>query len=392
MRILYHHRTQGEEPESVHIDAIVEALRGMGHEVRVVGPAAGRAKAASSARSRPSILGRIKAAVPGAVFEVLQIGYNAVVWLRLLRAIRGFRPHLVYERYALYMFGGVAAARLARVPLVLEVNTAYAQSWARYFSLRFQGIARRIERSTLVSADHVITVSGVMRAKIEAIGVPADRVSVCHNAVDPAAMDPARFEAAPLRQALGLDGFTLGFVGTMNRWQGIARYFEVFEQSFARVPDLNFLMVGDGEFRAELQARCAERPWARRVVFTGRKSHAEVPEHIAAMDACLLLDSNDYGSPMKVFEYLALGKPVVAPRVDPVLEVLRDRETALLIEPGDVDQMVRAIVDLHADPGLRARLAHAGRAQVLRHHTWRGNAGEIVRVAGRLGAQGVAAC
>ena len=381
MRILYHHRTQGEEPESVHIDAIVDALRQLGHEVELVGPARGSPKPGSGRRS---LLGRIKSAVPGAVFELLQIGYNAVVWLRLRRAVRRFCPELIYERYALYTFGGMIAARQCGIPLVLEVNTAYAQSWAKYFNLRFQALARAIERSTLRGADHVITVSDVMRTKILDIGVDDEHISVCHNAVDPATMDPARFDAAATRARLGLQGFTVGFVGTMNRGQGISRYFEVFDKTFEQVGDLEFLMVGDGEFRAELQARCAARPWAGRVHFIGRKRHSEVPEFIAAMDACVLLDSNDYGSPMKIFEYLALAKPVVAPRVGPVLEVLRDRETALLIDAGHVDQMVAAIVELHGDAPLRQSLAHSGRRQVLRNHTWRGNAAEIVGIAQRL--------
>ena len=392
MRILYHHRTQGEEPESVHIDAIVGALRAMGHEVRIVSPARGRQREGAATAAAPSWLGRIKKALPGSAFELLQIGYNAIVWLRLHRAIRGFRPDMIYERHALYMFGGVLAARQAGIPLVLEVNTAYAQAWAKYFALRFQPLARRIERWTLSHANHVITVTEVMRGKILDIGVDPGRITVSHNAVDPSVMDPARFDRQSMRAALGLDTFTIGFVGTMNRWQSIAKFFDVFEQAFARIPGLQFLMVGDGEFRAELEARCAQRPWGGRVRFVGRKGHAEVAEHIAAMDACMLLDSNDYGSPMKVFEYLALAKPVVAPRVPPVLEVLRDRDTALLIEPGNVEQMVDALVELHADADLCRRLAQAGRRQVLEHHTWSGNAHEIVAIAQSLIGSGACAC
>ena len=390
MRILYHHRTQGQEPESVHIDAIVGALRAMGHDVKIVSPVSEPRR--SGAEERPSLLGRVKAALPGAAFEMLQIGYNAVVWARLRRAIQEYRPDLIYERHALYMFGGVLASRQAGVPLVLEVNTAYAQAWAKYFALRFQAVARLVERWTLSRADHLITVTDVMRGKIEDLGIDPSRITVSHNAVDPEVMDPARFDRTRLRGALGLQGFTVGFVGTMNRWQGIAKFFNVFDKAFARAPDLQFLMVGDGEFRAELESRCASRAWASRVRFVGRKRHSEVPDLIAAMDACMLLDSNDYGSPMKVFEYMALAKPVIAPRVAPVLEVMRDRDTALLIDPGDAEQMVDAICELHADAALRERLAQAGRAQVLRRHTWSRNAAEIVAIGQRLGSLGAAAC
>src|SRR5690348_13551538 len=133
MRILYHHRTQGEEPESIHIESIVAALRALGHEVRIVGPvdiehreAAPAAAAAPRSKARkPSLLVRIKEAVPRSVFELLQIAYNALAWRRLDRAVREFRPDFIYERYALYAFAGGMVARRRGIPLILECNTPY---------------------------------------------------------------------------------------------------------------------------------------------------------------------------------------------------------------------------------------------------------------------------
>ena len=81
-----------------------------------------------------------------------------------------------------------------------------------------------------------------------------------------------------------------------------------------------------------------------------------------------------------------MGKPVVAPSVPPVLEVMRDRETGLLIEPGNAQQLAERIVELARDAGLRQRLGTAGRAYVRAHHTWRNNAQEIVDAHARIGA------
>ena len=102
------------------------------------------------------------------------------------------------------------------------------------------------------------------------------------------------------------------------------------------------------------------------------------------MTITVLLNSNAYGSPMKVFEYLAMGKAVIAPSVEPVLEVLRDGETGVLIGPGDADAMARNVLRLAADPALRGRLGDAGRAYVLANHTWDRNAATIVDVYERL--------
>jgi len=376
MRIVYHHRTQGEEPESIHIDAIVQALGMLGHEVRVVGPAP--VSHQPGGQARPTLLGRIKRAVPRPVFEVMQIGYNVVAYLRLRRAVIEFRPDFIYERYALFGFAGVLLARRMGVPVVLEVNTPYAQAWAQYFGLYFRRIARYIERRTLRTAARIITVTHVQREMLARIGVPRERISVCHNAIDPDWFHPQRHVDIGLRDRLGLSGVVVGFVGTMNRWQGMPEFRSVIQTVIESGADVTFLLVGDGEFRAQLEEFCRLHGLGARVVFTGRKRHSEIPPLIAAMDVAVLLNSNNYGSPMKIFEYLGMGKAVIAPRVDPVLEVLEDGRTGLLIEPGDGAQMAQCILQLVRDGALRERLGGAGRAYVETHHTWRANAQAVI--------------
>ncbi len=389
LRILYHHRTQGEEPESIHILAIVNALKRQGHQVEIVGPAPARALAAGAGKR--SLLGRIKARAPGWVFELLQLGYNGVVFAKLWRAVSRQKPDFIYERYALFNLAGVAVARFRGVPLILEVNTPYAQAWARYYGLNLKRLARWIERRTLLGSAHDITVTHVQKRMLVENGIPADRISVAHNAIAPDEFDPQRAGAEAVRRRLGLRDVVVGFVGTMNRWQGIDRFPEVIRTVLAQRNDVSFLFVGDGEFRAELETICRAEGFSDRVIFTGRKPHGEVADLVAAMDITVLLNSNAYGSPMKVFEYLAMGKAVIAPSVEPVLEVLRDGETGLLIPPGDAAAMARQILRLAADRELRGRLGTAGRAYVVAHHTWDANAAAILEIYGRLtGAAGSA--
>ena len=151
-----------------------------------------------------------------------------------------------------------------------------------------------------------------------------------------------------------------------------------------RHPDASFLFVGDGEFRQSLEDACRAQGHLDRVIFVGRQPHAKVPSYVAAMDVAVLLDSNTYGSPMKIFEYWGMGKAVVAPAVPPVLEVMRDRETGLIIEPGNAAQLADRIVELARDPALRERLGRAGRAYVCANHTWADNARQIVDAHARL--------
>lgn len=383
MRILYHHRTQGEEPESIHIAAIVDALQALGHEVRIVGPAA---QHHSGTRGRrPALLGRIKQAAPRPLFELMQLAYNLLAERRLASAIRQFQPDLIYERYALFAYAGVRRANKLGIPLILEVNTPYAQAWAKYYGLYLKGLARRMERRILAAASHVITVTEVQRDMLVREGIPAGRISVSHNAIDPDWFKPARHRVPGLAARLGLAPTVVGFVGTMNRWQGIGAFPDVLRSVFARCADVSFLFVGDGEFRQSLETFCRLEGYAGRVVFTGRQPHADVPPLVALMDITILLNSNAYGSPMKIFEYMGMAKAIIAPGVGPVAEVLRDEETGLLIEAGNAGQMAAQIIRLLGDPGLRERLGCAARQYVVGHHTWRQNALRIEAIYARIG-------
>src|SRR6185312_9217301 len=240
-----------------------------------------------------------------------------------------------------------------------------------YYGLHLPRLARWLEARTLRGADHVITVTHAQGKLLQQIGVAPERLTVSHNAIDPAWFSQERQHDPALRGRLGLEGLVIGFVGTMNRWQGIPKFAEVIPNVLARHPDASFLFVGDGEFRQPLEDLCRAAGTLDRVKFVGRQPHDKVPGFVASMDIAVLLDSNAYGSPMKIFEYWGMGKPVVAPSVVPVLEVMRDRETGLLIEPGNAAELADRIVELAADPALRARLGAAGRACATAHHTWR---------------------
>jgi glycosyltransferase involved in cell wall biosynthesis len=395
MKILYHHRTRGEEPESVHIAAIVGALRGLGHEVDILGPGS-VGNPPPGGRAEPSPARKAKRSIPRPLLELIQCAYNLVSAFRMTVALLRRDYDFVYERYAVFNAAGVLASRVFSRPLILEVNTLYAQAWAKYYGLTFQRAARAVEHYVLHNARAIVTVTEALRREIVDLGVPPDRVTVSHNAVDPREFDRQRFAGSDIRARLRLPATVVGFVGTMNRWQGVRGFAEAIARVAAERDDIKFLFVGDGEGRAGLEQELRRRDLLEFAIFLGRQRHEAVPELISAMDIGILLDSNSYGSPMKVFEYWAMGAAVIAPAVAPVLEVLRDGETGLLIAAGDAAAMADCILALARDETLRARLAEAGRRRVLATHTWDQNAARILEMlAGRQNsgsAGGITSC
>ncbi|HLI20741.1 MAG TPA: glycosyltransferase, partial [Stellaceae bacterium] len=311
------------------------------------------------------------------LYEALELGYNLPAFWRLCRAYRAFSPDVIYERYNLNLLAGLALAKLTRTPLLLEVNAPLAQERAEHSGgLHLHPLAWRIENALWRSADRVLPVSHALGALLLEAGVDPAHMAVIPNAIDPAAFDHIDPEAA--KRALGLSGkLVLGFAGFMRGWHGLDAAIE----ALAR-PDvprtLHLLLLGDGPARRAMEARAADLGIADRVSFTGIVSRAELARHVAAFDIALQPKAVAYASPLKLFDYMAAGKAIVAPDQANIRELVSHEKAALLFDPQHKSAMLDAILRLARDAGLRRRLGAAARRQIdERGFTWRENARRV---------------
>ncbi|HZB92955.1 MAG TPA: glycosyltransferase [Stellaceae bacterium] len=170
----------------------------------------------------------------------------------------------------------------------------------------------------------------------------------------------------------------LGFTGFVRDWHGLDRVVDlVADLGAAR--DMHLLIVGDGPAVPALRERAAARGVAERVTFAGLVPREAIPDYVAAFDVAIQPRVVDYASPLKLFEYMALGRPIAAPATANIREVLRDGENALLFDPADDGGLRAAITRLCADAGLRQRLGRAARAAIdAQELTWASNARRVV--------------
>jgi glycosyltransferase involved in cell wall biosynthesis len=377
MRILYHHRIASKDGQAVHVEEIVQALRAAGHEVLLVGPGSLTGKRFGF---EGGVIAGLKRRLPRALYELAECAYNAVALWRLWLAVRRFRPDIIYERYNLYFVAGVVLKRLMRLPLLLEVNAPLFAERSRYDGIAIPALARLSERIAWRSADLVLVVTRVLGDMVRAQGVAAERIEVIPNGIDPARFDHLG-DTPSVRAGLGLPERTvLGFTGFMREWHGLERLVEI----VAAAPHRCLLLVGDGPARPLIERRAAELGVADRVRITGVVERDQVAAHVAAFDVALQPDVVDYASPLKLFEYLALGRAIVAPDKPNIREILDHEHNALLFPAGDRAAMSLAIERLCQDPVLRARLGRAARATIAaRDLTWTANARRIVDLAGQ---------
>ena len=288
---------------------------------------------------------------------------------------------LVYERYSLWSYAGMEYGRSQDTPALLEVNAPLIEEQARHRALIDRQAAEEAGRRAFSAADRLIAVSEPVATWLEEQPAACGRVSVIHNGVDPQRFRPGMAAALPAPSGT----LTIGFVGSMKPWHGLTDLVEAFEILHRRQSATRLLLVGEGPERAAILADLARRNLTQAVVATGAIDPADVPGLLASIDIAVAPYPDlpgFYFSPLKVYEYMAAGVPVVACRVGSLPSIIEDRRTGLLAPPGDAHRLAAQLELLCRDAPLRERLGRAARAWVLGGHTWDAVVAKIVDLAG----------
>ena len=366
---------RGHKGASVHVRSVVAALVRAGVDTRILtthgGPGDGVAPRAplfeAATGERVRALVKAVARLPGAgePFKraVLRLLDNLPLRATGRRLAAGWKPDLVYERYALTAFAGAALASRLRVPFVLEINAPLTEEEQAFRGLRLGLLARWTERWLLRRADAVVVVSESLREWAVAHGARRERVLMLPNAVDPGTFDP-REDGAAVRRRYGLDGeFVVGFCGSLKPWHGVAGLLDAVAGATREQPRLQVLVIGDGPERDALEHRASALGIAPRVHFTSSLPHAEVASHLAACDlfaAPYEPMERFYFSPLKVAEYLQMGRPVLASAVGDLPRLASGAPQLVLLPPGDTAAWTRAILAHAGGSAAASRAAAAG--------------------------------
>jgi glycosyltransferase involved in cell wall biosynthesis len=376
MKILYHHRTRATDAQGIHIFQIVRALRDAGHTVdlasvaRTDGP-----RQESSASRSPKLTGPRRVPL---LSELVQLGYNAVGIPMLLWKMRRGRVDFVYERYSLFNFSGVLAAKVMDRPIVLEVNSPLALEQHRDGHVRCYGLAKWAERVVCNLATKVLVVSTPLARIMVGEGVEASKMELMPNGVDLGQFEH-QWETQSLKESLRLqDSVLIGFAGWFKAWHGLGLLLDAFRKHDLAGKGAKLVLIGDGPAMPVLQDYVRNHGLTKSVVFTGPVAHDEMPRYLSLVDIAVQPAANEYCCPMKIPEYMALGKAIVAPRQDNILDLLDDM-SARLFAPLDAESLGSTLEELIGDKPLRMRLGSAARSAIDRRGLlWANNADRVV--------------
>ena len=320
-----------------------------------------------------------------------------------LTPLHGAKPwSFIYQRFSLHNFVGPHLGRKFNIPVVVEYNGSEAwaaKNWGTKLALHDAAVAA--EDVALASADLIVTVSDQLGYELQRRGIPDSRIVVYPNCVDPDVFDSARFsldELVALRSRHGVarDALVAGFIGTFGQWHGVEFLAECIRDLVRDEPEwiernkLHFLLVGDG-LKMPLVRQLLGPAVARYVTLTGLVAQSEAAKYLACSD--LLISphvpnadgSEFFGSPTKLFEYMAMGKPIIASALGQIADVVSGKGATrlgtmppgagdmcgFLFEPGNAPEFKKMLHQVVDDLPAAARTAHAARIETMNRYTWR---------------------
>ncbi|NGX41847.1 MAG: Alpha-D-kanosaminyltransferase [Chlamydiae bacterium] len=371
----------GHKGASSHIRGFVGALTTLGHEVSIITSSPvkeGTLKVPITVIPQPALVDGLDKEVHPRTFRALRhLLYNSEIEKLLKEVVVREKPDLIYERYSPFSVAGSIFARQNGIPHMLEVNAPLADQGKRYRKQALQDASELLEKTAFSQTQFIVTLTHQLRDWLIDIGISPDKICVRPCGVDEKVFSP---EGPSLRDRF--EGkVVLGFVGSLKPWHDI----EILAKSFrelAKDPVYHLIVVGDGPMRKVINALAEELPG--RVTVTGAISQEEVPKYIRVMDIALApypdLDLF-YFSPLKVYEYMAMGKAIVATEIGQLGEVIRHGENGLLVPPSDVQKLVGAVQYLEGNPQLRQAIGSCAFEEVQTCHTWKKRAEAFTGIA-----------
>lgn len=380
MKILYHHRIASKDGQYVHIEELITALKSLGHEIIMAEP---KAIGQKSFGKGSNIVQMMRKTLPGFLHEMIEFTYTFYDFIRVSSLIIKHKPDCIYERYNLFFPSGIWAKKIFKLPLLLEVNAPLYEERKKNDGINLNYLAEWSERFTWKNADYVLPVTQVLAEKIKQNNVAAEKIVVIPNGINRSRFNSTG-KSEDIVNRLNLNNkLVLGFVGFVRDWHRLDRVLDAIADN--KTKNWHLLLVGDGPARTAIEEQAKQHDIEDRVTITGIVDRDDVSKYITVFDIALQPDVVEYASPLKLFEYMALNKAILAPDRDNIREILTHDENALLFDPEDDQDFMRHLYSFCINKELRSRIGLAAAKTVEdKKLYWEENARRVTKLFNQL--------
>ncbi len=350
MKILYLSPLLKDSGGQIHVKEFSSAIQKLNHDIVL-----GFDKIAIAQKDIPKMARKM----PRFLKELAIIVNNRKYRKNGMRAIREHNPDILMVRDCLFNFWGEYLVQKSSLPFVLEVNAPHTLETQYFSTLSLSYLAKRAEERTWHRADAIIVVSKTIKEILISRGISEEKICVVQNGVNPEKFHSG-INGEDVRNRYSLEGrVVIGFIGSLKKWHGVGMLLEVGKKIIESSRDVTFLVVGDGPLKHELKKYVLDNNLQKYVIFTGRIDHDKIPPYIAAMDIAVLpypAIKNFYFSPLKLYEFMAMGKPIIASRLGQIQEVLEAGRDSELVKPGNQKEWYEKLIKLIDNQDYRAYL------------------------------------
>ncbi len=322
--------------------------------------------------------------------DMPEIFYSSQLLNYILRKYPDWKPACIYQRYSYGNYTGVVLKKMWNIPLVCEYNGSFTwmlENWNHRRSIH-KSLIDAIELLNMNAADLIVVVSQALVDELVRRGVDKEKILLNPNGVDPDKYSP-EVDSREIRKIYNLeDRVVIGFIGTFGPWHGA----EILAQAFGELllqhskyqQEISLMLIGDGPTMPEVKLLLEKYGVINQCIFTGLVPQGEGAKYLAACDILVASHVRNpdgspfFGSPTKLFEYMAMGKGIIASNLEQIGAILKHKNTAWLVEPGNVQELSDAMDFLIKNDNLRCSMGNAAREEVLKNYTWLKHTSKII--------------
>jgi glycosyltransferase involved in cell wall biosynthesis len=381
MKILYLSWFNSGEGSQIHAREFMNAMQELNHEVIPVELSLKTKKQLQNLNVKGNNSSHKKSKF-AFLKELKTFLLNIVRIFRLLWLYKKHRPDAIINRYLIYDCSAIIAGKLLNVPVMYEVNASavYEREIENRYYIKL--LAKTIEKFVFKHADVVTVVSNELLNYFKENQYDTSKTIVIPNGVDIKRYPhhipvPASFEEIAKKWK---DKTIIGFLGSLKSWHGVERVIDLMPQLLKENPDIRFLIIGDGNEREAIETKIDKLGLRDYVYISGFIPHDDVPGAISLFDIALApyknID-NFYFSPLKIFEYMAAGKPVIAPALGQIKELIEQDVSGILLFNNSDEELKSAIIQLSLHKEKIEKLGKNARKFIEQHYTWKVNAEKI---------------
>ena len=291
----------------------------------------------------------------------------------------------VYERFGTFQAMG-RKFKLHGVPWILETNALlYEEAKFERKSLILYKLARRLEIKAYEECDVLVCISNNLKQRlIKETGISEEKILVIPNGVNIEYINPDKHPPKRL-----FSGFTIGFVGSLYAWSGLDLLFEVLRELHLEGLNLSLMVIGDGQMKDALTKQVQQLGLAENVKFLGQLPPEELLPIVAGCDLGYsghfdLQGKQAYRSPLKLYEYMAMAKPVLASAIEDTRVVIDEGETGFLFQPGDKNSLKQALIKAFTARNRLQEMGATARQEIELNHSWTNRVRVLIEQSDRI--------